>query len=157
MDKLGQSTNVIQGSLGVGKTHSTSQKVELSNPTRVVPSVGGSGRSVQVKLDSKSILARPLQCLNDVLPANALEERFVAKRLEGPETDGQTDPVETGVGHEHKVFLGNEGLVVFLHDLGHSISHVLAERELVDGGTGSAVGILFVQARNDEGFSDEPE
>jgi hypothetical protein len=61
---------------------------------------------MEVKVDTKTILARPLDSLEEVLPCNTLEERFTRIDLDSPVRDGDTNPVQARRGDLSKVFLG---------------------------------------------------
>lgn len=73
---------------------------------RVVVAVLGTGESVKVEVDADTVLASPAERLENVLPSNTLEERLIVVLLDGPEGNGEADPVETSASDCSKVLLG---------------------------------------------------
>ena len=65
-DELGDDANVVQGPLGVGDTHGTVQDVDGAKTSRVVPAVLGARKRMQVKVDAETVLAGPLDSLQEV-------------------------------------------------------------------------------------------
>ena len=65
-DELGDDANVVQGPLSVGDTHGTVQDVDGAKTSRVVPAVLGARKRMQVKVDAETVLAGPLDSLQEV-------------------------------------------------------------------------------------------
>lgn len=108
-DELHEDTHVVQPSLTVRQAHDAVQEVDLTLLPRVVEAVLRAGQGVQVEVDAKAVLARPLERLQSVLPRDALEERLFPVLLDGPERDRKANPVETCGGDASKVLLGLKG------------------------------------------------
>ena len=66
--KLGEDTDVVERSLSVGVAHSTVQPADCirTKPARVIPAVLTSRDSVEVKVNSNAVLARPFDTLEEV-------------------------------------------------------------------------------------------
>lgn len=116
-NELGENADVVHSALSVSYAHDAVEHVGLPKFARVVPSVLASWGGMKVEVDPKSVLAGPLDSFEEVLPAHALEEGFTGIRLDGPETDGDTDPVEAGSGDLSEIFLGDEGPVVLFEGI----------------------------------------
>ena len=65
-DELGDDTDVVECALCVGDTHRTVQNIDLTNPSRVVPAILRARKSVQIQVHTKTILASPLNGLQQV-------------------------------------------------------------------------------------------
>lgn len=127
--------------------------------------------SMEIEVDSQTVLPRPLECLEDVLPCDLFEERLVGVLLDGPVGNGETDPVETCAGHASEIFLGlevgwvrdwgrerrgrvtyDEGIVVLFDgvEVSYVCHHGLRESVFVDHA--GDVFVRFEQGWDDEGF-----
>lgn len=105
-NELGDNANVVQTTLSVRNAHDTGQEVDRAVLAGVVVTVLGTGKSVKVEVDANTVLAGPLERLENILPGDTLEEGLVVVLLDGPEGDGKTDPVETSTSNRGKVLLG---------------------------------------------------
>jgi len=65
-DELGDDTDVIKGSLGVGVAHRTIQPSDISATSGVSPGVLRAGSSMQIQVDANAIFARPFDGLQNV-------------------------------------------------------------------------------------------
>ena len=105
-NELGDDANVVEPTLGIGNAHNAAEEVDGPEFARVVPPVLRAGQGVQVEVDAETVLARPLNGLEEVLPGRLCVERFVVILLDCPECDGNADPVEARAGDQCEVFLG---------------------------------------------------
>jgi hypothetical protein len=60
---------------------------------------------MQVEEDAQTVLARPGESLEDVLPANLLEERLAFPFLNRPKGYWKADPVEACPGDLYEILL----------------------------------------------------
>ena len=60
----------------------------------MVPAVLRAGHGVEIEVDPKSVFARPFDRFQEIGPRDALEVRLVGVLFNGPEPDGEPDPVE---------------------------------------------------------------
>ena len=97
-NELGKDANVVEPTLGIGHTHDTAEEVDGAESARVVPPVLRAGQSVQVEVDAETVLARPLNGLEEVLPGGFCIEWLAVVLLDGPEWEGNTDEVEARAG-----------------------------------------------------------
>lgn len=97
----------------------------------MIPPVLAPRECVQVEIDSETILPRPLDGLEEVLPRCVGQKSFTVENLDGPITDRNADKVEAGGGYLHKILLGDKGLVVILEG---SLATGLQQGVLVDDG-----------------------
>ncbi len=67
-NELGEDANVVEATLGIGNAHDAGEEVDGAKSARVVPPVLRAGQGVQVKVDAETVLARPLDGLEEVLP-----------------------------------------------------------------------------------------
>lgn len=131
-DELSQSSDVIQCSLRIDHTGGTVQPVDCTNLSRVVPTVLRSGYGVQIQLKSNTVLSGPFDSLENIGPRHSLQVRLSRPGLDGPMSNGQSDPVETSRSNLHKVSLGDESLIVLGHGGSQVVAHVLRKGKLVD-------------------------
>jgi hypothetical protein len=90
----------------LGQIERTGQEVDATNEARVVLAVLRARQGVNVELHAQAVLAAPLERLEDVLPADALQEGLALLRLDEPVRDRQADPVQACSGNVGKVTLG---------------------------------------------------
>lgn len=110
-NKLSEGTDVVEGSLSVGKTHDTVHPVDGSLATRVVPAVYNmvskdfksekkreptlrTGDRVKVKINPQSILPSPFDSFQKVLPRNLGEIRLALPDFDSKEGNRNSHPVE---------------------------------------------------------------
>ena len=105
-DKLGDVPDIVHRALRIRDAHVPVQEVDSPESARVVVAVLRPGHRVQLEVHADSVLARPLQREQDVVPRLLLEERFARPRLDRPVRDGQTDPVQACAGYLREVLLG---------------------------------------------------
>lgn len=157
---LHETADNLEGPLSIGDSHDAVHPVGGTAFTRVVPSVLGTGEGVQVEHDTESVLSRPPDGLGKVCPRDFGEVRVLALRLHGPESERDTDPVQTSGGNVGKVLLGlvvrivvgeshDKSLVVLLH-LGRQVgshaavsSHIIGTHAWERVYSSTAFGVLF--------------
>jgi len=61
--------------------------------------------SMKVDLHTQAIFTGPLERFKDILPAGAGHERFVGPRLDRPERNRNSDPIQTGASNLGKILL----------------------------------------------------
>lgn len=105
-DELGKDANVVESTLGIGNAHNTAEEVDGAEFARVVPPVLRAGQGVQVEVDAETVLACPLDGLEEVLPGGFCVERLVVVLLNCPVWEGNADEVEARAGDQREVFLG---------------------------------------------------
>lgn len=155
--ELGEGSDNVQRSLSVGKTHDTAHPVDRTQSTRVIPTVLRTWDGVEIEVDSDSVFPCPADSSEDISPGDSLEVWLLARSCDGPVTNRQTDPVETGRDNLDKVTLSDESLVVLRHGGGEVVAHVLRKGVLVDSSLAvGASGVSFVETGNNERLSVEP-
>ena len=87
MTNLHNDPHVVERALGVRVTHWPLHPVLLTKTSRVVPPVLRAGDGVQVEVDAQTILAGPLECLEDVRPGDLGQERLAIPDLNAPVRD----------------------------------------------------------------------
>lgn len=105
-NELGEDANVVKPTLGIGNTHDAAEEVDSTKSARMVPSILRAGQGVQVKVDAETVLARPLDGLEEVLPGGLCVERLVVIFLDCPVWKGNADEVEARASDQCEVLLG---------------------------------------------------
>lgn len=104
-DEFGEGTDIVERALGIRDAHDSIEEVDRAQLARMVVPVLTPWHGVQVEVDSESVLARPGDGEEEVLPADEREEGLAVVRLDHPVADGQADPVETGCCDLGKILL----------------------------------------------------
>ena len=105
-EELGEETDVVHRPLGVCNTHVPIQEVDGSEAARVVVAVLGTRHGVQFQVHAQTVLARPLDREEDVIPRLIGEEGFARPGLDGPVRYGETDPIEASACDLGEILLG---------------------------------------------------
>jgi len=105
-NKLGEDADVVESTLGIGNAHDPAKEVDRAAFAGVVPPVLRARQGVQVEVDTETVLACPLDGLEEVFPGRLCIERLVVVLLNCPEWEGDADEVEARAGDQCEVFLG---------------------------------------------------
>jgi hypothetical protein len=65
-NKFGNDANIVQGALCIGISHGTIEEVDIAQSSGMIPSILTTRKSVEIKIDAKTIFTRPLDGLEKV-------------------------------------------------------------------------------------------
>lgn len=71
----------------------------------VIIPVLGTRSGVKIKLDTKTIFARPVKRFERIFPTGLSKEWFIIPNVDSPVRNGQTDPVESSACNLGEIFL----------------------------------------------------
>ena len=93
-EELGEETDVVHRPLRVRDAHVPVEKVDSAQTARIVESVLRAWNCMQFEEDAQTVLARPLEGKQNVVPGRFGEERLARPCFDGPVWDWEADPVE---------------------------------------------------------------
>lgn len=109
---------------------------------------------MEIQIDTEAVFASPLDCLEEVGPANFGKEWLSRVDFDSPERKWNADPIETSSGNLSEIFFGDEGsiMVFYSAEITVSLLDESMEGPLVDG-----IGVKgLIEGRSNEWFDDKP-
>ena len=144
-----------QGQVPVLLPVRATKPVDWALSARVVPSIGATGDTMEIKVDAQPIFPAPLDRPKQVPPLYLVQERVPVKFHCCPVPIRDAHVVEPSFLDHAKVVLRDERAIVLLQGLAGTVrAEVLRERVFVDN---PEAGIPVVeQRRADERFQHKP-